>query len=87
MKRQVAGWKKRFTNRMSCIDKKIPDSTVKKEKEKKICTRKRSKDRNRHFDKEGIEMSNKHMKRCLYSFATRKMPIKTTEDITTHLSE
>lgn len=34
MKRQVAGWKKQFTNRMSCIDKKIPDSTVKKEKRK-----------------------------------------------------
>ena len=74
---------------MSHIDKKIQDSTVKKKKEKKwkIALEKGAKDRNRHFNEEGIQMSNKHMKRCLYSFATGKMSIKTTEYITAHLSE
>ena len=35
MKSQVADWKKWFTNRMSHIDKKIQDSTVKKKKKRK----------------------------------------------------
>lgn len=48
---------------------------------------KRTKNMDKHFTEEEIQMANKHVKRWSSSLATRGMQIKSTLSISTHLSE
>ena len=79
-------WERMLENHISDMElkskiyKELIQLNSKKEKKKE----KQTSNLNRHFSKD-TEMANKYMKRCSVSLSIRKIQIKITKDITSHV--